>query len=333
LTKVTSHRTFYSVADSTFSISEAAYNFKAIRCKLPPQSTIKEEGSCDIGTGKKYNIGFKLKRKFFGLIEVCYDTANQSTLNTKHRLSKSVGNHDFKLQMNSHFRSSGFGTENTRMPDDFYSCKNQLKTLERLLGSSTQAKKYINCNHKSNMYLDNCHLAPKGDFLFEYQKKAANFYINTAPQWKAISTGNWNILQLKIRRYASIRKVDLTVVTGTMNVTALQDASGTDRDLYLSKDTRNKPTVPVPAVFWKLVLDTPRKAGIVFVCLNNPYHYDIRTSDYVICTDICNSTTSWLDGWNRLDITKGYVYCCTVDEFRLKSNIKPFPFRARNILH
>jgi hypothetical protein len=97
LTIVTLYRTFYSVADSTFSISGAAYNFNAIRCKLPPQSTIKEEGSCDIGTGKKYNIGFKLKRKFLGLIEVCYDTAQQSTINAMYLLSKSVGYHDVKL--------------------------------------------------------------------------------------------------------------------------------------------------------------------------------------------------------------------------------------------
>jgi hypothetical protein len=126
--------------------------------------------------------------------------------------------------------------------------------------------------------------------------------------------------------------VDLTVVTGTVNVTTLQDASGTEKDLYLSKDMRKKLTVPVPAMFWKLVLDRPRNAGIVFVCVNNPYHYDIHTRGFVICTNICNSTTSWLDGWNRLYIRLGYVYCCTVDEFKLKSHIKHFPFRARHIL-
>jgi len=168
-------------------------------------------------------------------------------------LSKSVVYHDVNVNMNNYIARSGFDTENTRTPDEFYSCKNQVKTLEHILGSSTQAKKYINCNHNSKMYFDKCHLAPKEDFLFEYQKNAANFYINTAPQWKEISTGNWDVLQQRIRRYANIHKVDLTVITGTMNVTTLQDASGTERDLYLSKDMRNKPIVPVPAMFWKLV--------------------------------------------------------------------------------
>jgi hypothetical protein len=204
---------------------------------------------------------------------------------------------------------------------------------KKILGSSSQAKKYINCNHISNMYFDKCHLAPTEDLLFEYQKKAATYYIIRAPQWRAISTGNWDILQQRIRRYTSIHKVDLTVVTGTMNVTTLQDASSAEKGLYLSKDMRNKPTVPVAAMFWKLVLDRPRNAGIMFVCVNNPYHYDIHTRGYVICTSICNSTTtSWLDGWNRLDIRQGYVYCYTLDEFRQKSHIKPFPFRARYIL-
>lgn len=332
LTSVRLYSAFCYVADSTFSISGAAYNFNSVRCKLPPQSIIKEEGGCGIGNGTKYHIGFKLRRKFLGLIEVCYDTAKHSTLNAVYILSKDVGYQDVNSQTNSYISGSDFRSDNTRTPDDFYSCKNQFKTLGHILGSSIQAKKYINCNHKSKMYFDKCHLAPSDDFLFGYQKIATSYYINTAPQWKAISTGNWNILDNRIRRYASTHKVDLTIVTGTMNVTTLQDASGTERNLYLSKDLRNKSTVPVPAVFWKLVLDRPRSAGIVFLCINNPYHHDIYIRGYVICTNICNSTTSWFDGWNRLDVRLGYVYCCTVDEFRAKSRIKPFPFSARHIL-
>jgi hypothetical protein len=332
LIRVILDTTLSSVADSTFSISGSAYDFNSIRCKASPQSTIKEEGRCDIGNGKKYNIGFKFKRKFLGLIEVCYDTAKYLNLNTIYTLSKSVGYQDVNVQMSSLVSNSGFGSDNTRTPHDFYSCKNQVKTLGHILGSLTQAKKYINCNQKSKLYFDKCHLAANEDFLFGYLKNATNYYINTAPQWKVISTGNWNILDSRIRRYASIHNADLTIVTGTMNVTKLQDASGMDRDLYLSKNMRNEPIVPVPAVFWKVVLDRPRNAGIVFVCVNNPYHYDVSTRGYVICTNICNSTTSWFDGWNRLDVRYGYVYCCAVDEFRSKSDIKPFPFSAKHIL-
>jgi hypothetical protein len=315
-----------------FSISGAVHDFNSIRCKKPPQSTIKEEGRCDIGNGTKYNIGFNLKRKFLGLIEVCYDTAKHSTLNTRYILSRSIGNHDVNFHTTIPFSSSNFGSGNTKPPEDFYSCKNQIRALEHILGSMTQANKYINCGYRSNMYLDQCHLASYDDFLFGYQKKAASYYINTAPQWKAINIGNWDILERRIRRYASKQKADLIIVTGTIKVTTLPDVSGIEQYLYLSKDSRNSPTVPVPALFWKLVHDKARNAGIVFVVVNNPYHHDLLTRGYVICTNICSSTSSWFDGWNRLDVSSGYVYCCTVDEFRTRSGIKPFPFRAKYVL-
>jgi hypothetical protein len=313
-----------------FSISGTAHDFISIRCKKPPQATIKQEGRCDIGNGTKYNIGFNLKRKFLGLIEVCYDTSKHSTLNTRYILSKSVGNHDVSVHTSTRFSSSNFGSGNTRSPEGF--CKNQIGALEHILGSITQANKYIDCGYRSNMYLDKCHLAPYDDFVFRYQKKAVSYYINTAPQWKAINVGNWDILERRIRRYASKQKADLTIVTGTINVTTLPDIFGTERYLYLPEDAGSSPTVPVPALFWKLVQDKARNAGIVFVVVNNPYHHDLLTRGYVICTNICSSTLSWFDGWNRLDVSSGYVYCCAVDEFGTKSGIKPFPFRAKYVL-
>jgi hypothetical protein len=316
-----------------FSISGAAYSFYSIRCKEPPQSTVKEEGLCDIGNGKLLNIGFKLKRKFLGLIEVCYDTVRHSTLSTRYILSRYAENHEVGFQRNDSFSKSSFRSDNTKAFDDFYSCKNQIRTLGHTLGSLAQAGKYINCDHRSSIYLGKCHLAPHDDFLFVYQANAASYYINTAPQWKAINDGNWHILENRIRRYASTHKSDLTVVTGTLSVTTLPDLNGTDRYLYLSKDLRNKLTLPVPALFWKLVHDRARNAGIVFVGVNNPYHYDILARGYVICTDICSRAISWFDGWNRFDVRHGYVYCCAVDEFRVKSGIKPFPFRAKYVLH
>jgi hypothetical protein len=309
------------------SISGTAHDFRTIRCKTEPKSTIKQEGRCDIGNGTKYNIGFNLKRKFLGLIEVCYDTTRHITLNTRHILSKSIGTHD-----DNFYRNIGLDSADTRSPEDLRSCKNHMRALELLLGSMAQASKYINCGYKSDMYLDRYHLAPREDFPLRYQKIAASYYINTAPQWRAIHTGNWDILERRIRRYVSRQKVDLTIVTGTMNVTTLPDRFGTDRYLYLPEDHRSNSSLPVPALFWKLVQDKTRNAGIVFVMINNPYDHDLQAHGYVLCTDICSGTSSWFDGWNRLDVRSGYVYCCTVDEFATKSGIKPFPFKAKYVL-
>lgn len=294
-----------------------------------PQSTIKQEGRCDIGNGTKYNIGFNLKRKFLGLIEICYDSTRHVTLNTRHILSKSIDTH---LHTSNRLSNSNFDNVDTKSPEDSYFCKNQFRALEHLLGSVTQASKYINCDYRSDMYLDKCHLAPRDDFLFEYQKKATHYYINRASQWKVIRIGNWENLERRIRRYASKHKTDLTIVTGTINVTTLSDIFGTEKYLYLPEGSGSNAVLPVPALFWKLVQDRARNAGIVFVVVNNPYRHDLLASGYVACTDICSSTSSWFDGWDRLDVSSGYVYCCTVDEFGTKSGIKPFPFRAKYIL-
>ncbi|XP_023721167.2 uncharacterized protein LOC111871958 [Cryptotermes secundus] len=322
----------FCIKGSIFSISGTSHDFSSIRCKKPPQPTIKQEKRCAVGNGTQYNIGFNLKRKFLGLIEICYDIAKHSTISTRYILSKSVGNHDVNDYTNISFSSSNFGSGNTGSPEDLYTCKNQIRTLGHILGSITQANKYINCDYRSNKYLDRCHLAPYEDFLFGYQKKAASFYINTAPQWKAINIGNWDILERRIRRYASKQKADLTIVSGTINVTTLPDIFGTERYVYLPEDPRSSSVVPVPALFWKLVHDKARNAGIVFVVVSNPYHHDLLTRGYVACTDVCSSTPSWFGGWNRLDVSSGYVYCCTVNEFGTKSGIKPFPFRAKHVL-
>jgi hypothetical protein len=306
-----------------FSISGTAHDFTSIRCKNPPEPTIKKESRCDIGTGTKYNIGFSLKRKFLGLIEICYDTAKHGTQNTRYILSKVIGNH------NDH-TSIRLSSGNTTPPGDF--CKNQIRALEHILGSMTQANKYINCDYRSDMYLERCHLAPHDDFLFGYQRRAASYYINTALQWKAIDIGSWDILGRRIRRYARKQKSDLIIVTGTINVTTLPDVFGTEKYVYLPEDSRSSSTEPVPAVFWKLVQDKTRNAGIVFVVVNNPYQHDLLTRGHIICTDICSNTSSWFDDWNRLDVRSGYVYCCTVDEFGTKSGIRPFPFRAKYVL-
>jgi hypothetical protein len=321
-----------SFAGSLFSISGTAHDFSSIRCKKQPQSTIKREGKCDIGNGTKYNIGFDLKRKFLGLIEFCYDTERHITLNTRYILSKSVGAHEDNLHTSIRVSNSNFDSGDKRPPEGPYSCKNQIRALEHLLGSVTQANKYINCGYESDMFLVKCSLAPRDDFLFGYQKEATSYHINTAPQWKVIRIGNWDILERRIRRYARKHKSDLTIVTGTINITTLPDIFGVERHIYLPEGPGSSAFLPVPALFWKLVQDRARNAGIVFVVVNNPYHHDLLTHRYVVCTDICSSTSSWFHGWNRLDVSSGYVYCCTLGEFGTKFGIKPFPFKAKYVL-
>ena len=75
---------------STFTVSSTPHEFKNIRCQKPPQSTIQEERRCEIGSGKLLNIGFKLKRKFFGIVQVCYNPETHIAHNAIHVVSRYV---------------------------------------------------------------------------------------------------------------------------------------------------------------------------------------------------------------------------------------------------
>ncbi|KAJ9599340.1 hypothetical protein L9F63_010161 [Diploptera punctata] len=318
----------YCKKDSTFTVNSTPFDFKDIRCEKPPQSTIQEQRRCEIGTGKLLNIGFKLKRKFFGIVQVCYNPDKHRAHNVMHLVSREIQSRETDNPRSSHFSSANFGKDLQEVPDTFYTCKKQLDNFAYLLGSTAQARKYIVCG---SYYLTRGHLAPNADFMFGYQQKATSYYINTAPQWHTINSGNWKILEGAIRKYAGNMNTDLTVVTGTLNVGTLPNVKTEEKPLYMVRDKDDKPTVPVPALFWKLVVDKSRYNGIVFVGVNDPHHINVEKMDYIICKDVCDKTTSWFDGWDRFKVARGYVYCCTVADFSASTGIK-IPFKIKKLL-
>ncbi|PSN51507.1 hypothetical protein C0J52_00719 [Blattella germanica] len=316
----------YCVQGSTFAISALPYEFGDIRCQKPPQSTIQEQRRCEVGDGKLLNIGFKLKRTFLGLIQVCFDPVKHATVSAMHLLSKNIKRRENDVSRTSYFSAASFGKDLMEVPNVFYTCKKQIDNLGFLLGSRAQAQKYLVCG---SYYLARGHLAPNADFMFGYQQKATSYYVNTAPQWHTINSGNWKLLEASVRKYASDMAKDLTVVTGTLDVASLPDATGTEHNLYMTTTADLKPAVPVPALLWKLVLDKSTQRGIVFVGVNDPHPSGRRRS--VICKDVCDATTSWFVGWDRHKVPRGLIYCCTVDDFASKSGIK-IPFRVRGLL-
>ena len=242
--------------------------------------------------------------------------------------SRHIQNRETDNPRSSHFYSTNFGKDLQEVPDNFYTCKKQLTNFAYLLGSTAQAKKYIICG---SYYLTKGHLAPNADFMFGYQQKATSYYINTAPEWHTINSGNWKILEGVIRKYAGSMDTDLTVVTGTMSVDTLPDIRAQEKSLYMTTDNDDKPTVPVPALLWKLVVDKSRFKGIVFIGVNDPHHPNVEKRGYIICKDICDQTSSWFDGWDRFKVPRGYIYCCAVNDFSVKTGIK-IPFKVKTLL-
>jgi hypothetical protein len=312
-----------SFSDSIFFINEEPYNFSSIRCDIPPASTIKEVGKCNLANVVKGSIGFNLRNEFLEVIEVCFDTVNNITVQTRHTLNRNIVRDESEDDRKNYILLELFET-----PDQFYTCKNQVANLGHLLGPQTHVHRYINCDKGGDMYLTKAHLVPKSDFLFEFQQKTTSYNINTAPQWQTINTGNWRILENRIRRYANNHSADLTIVTGTLNVKTLPHLLGVQQH----KGLQNNATMALPALFWKLVHDRTRNAGIVFLIINDPYVDYRHIFSYTVCNCVCSKTTSWFHGWNRFNMKKGYVYCCTVDNFRANTGMTLYPFRVRNLL-
>jgi hypothetical protein len=210
----------------------------------------------------------------------------------------------------------------TRKFDDFYSREKQYSRLVELIGSVNQTLKFVSRNTSSDLYLTKGHLVAVKDFVYNSQQQVTLFCINTAPMWQIIRKGNWRRLENSIRQYASRNGKDLTVYTGTYGVLNLPNVNGSNVQIYLDVDRNGHNVVPVPRLFWKLVYDRLTREGIVFLGINN-HHKDLYPKEYEICTDVCNTTQSWFTGWDRHQISLGYVYCCTVRDFLARTNVIP----------
>ncbi|XP_069688092.1 uncharacterized protein [Periplaneta americana] len=314
----------HCVQDTSFRIDRTIYNFSQIICQKPPPITHRNVGHCSNQTEEKVQIGFRVGRGFISLIEACYDVVRDIPVTTRHILRKYVKRVETEDdRRNFHKRRIADHRENV------FRCENQFANLETLIRSSTEARRYINCKEGGDMYFVRGFLAPISDFLPGYQFEEKSYVYNTAPQWLTANVGNWLHLENKIRSYVNKKNTDLAIMTGTLQVTTLPDYVGVERHLYLDAQARK---TPVPALFWKLLHDQSRNAGIVFIGVNNPYHSSPRAHGYIICTCMCSKAKGWFNDRNRFDTQKGYIYCCTVEEFVHKTNIFSVSFNVRKIL-
>lgn len=113
------------------------------------------------------------------------------------------------------------------------------------------------------------------------------------------------------RRLAADRNITLEVYTGTHGVIKFNDTDGIAQEIYLDNDNKK---VPVPKIFYKILIDKFRNAGIVLIGVNNP-HVTMQeiTRNYVVCNDVSHKIR--YIKWRTTDIRRGYSYACEVNEF------------------
>jgi hypothetical protein len=94
----------------------------------------------------------------------------------------------------------------------------------------------------------------------------------------------------------------------------MNNSKGLQEDIYLDMDNKQ---IPVPKLFYKILINSKENSGIAIVCANN-VHITIEEieKDYIICEDVSDKIK--YIKWKKREVRRGYCYACNVDDFLVK---------------
>ncbi|CAG9766898.1 unnamed protein product [Ceutorhynchus assimilis] len=286
------------------------YKFEQIQCKRIVKGSVRSiNETCGNNEGIIHQIGYPVtKCDWVTLITLCYQPKIGNTLFSQHTLH----GREIKFASKNKYRP-GFSTagENENITASLvYKQTYQKSTFSSILGSSRLANNYIN----TKSYLARGHLSPDADFLLATAQFSTYYYVNAAPQWQSINNANWKSVENTVRILA-VNYGDLNIITGTFGVLSYNDVNDNLKEIYLGINN----ILPVPKYFWKVAYDIKTQKGIAFVVVNDPYVKSVNED--VFCEDICIANGFTKKSWK--EISTGYVFCCSVSDFRHKVKTLP----------
>ncbi|XP_011156845.2 uncharacterized protein LOC105193882 isoform X1 [Solenopsis invicta] len=301
------------VEGKVFDVNGVHQYFSSLVCKYHAEHHAKYTDSppC-LGRHSPIEVGFNVSGTFIRTIELCRDEKTYRTYYTKFKMTKMIGSYQRSYPRPSKFLAGKFypGID----IDYLYKFETQLDTLARILDSDELAKERLK---KSVQFLSRGHMAAKADFVYGAQQRSTFWYLNTAPQWQSFNGGNWNFLEISVRRFAASRRLDLDVYTGVHGQMTMEDIRGKQQPVYLHAEGT---VMSVPKFYWKVIYDPLSKRGTAFVGLNDPF-IRLVTDDVFLCTDISEGI-KWLD-WRPRNITSGISYACSVADLRKAVPVVP----------
>ncbi|XP_036326086.1 uncharacterized protein LOC118739070 [Rhagoletis pomonella] len=303
------------VSGSNFKVDGTTYSFKELTCNSWPGFVAEKSGASCNG-GVMVRVGFKISSsRFAKQYEVCFDEDEEVTRYVHHDLNPGSNYYQTGVDRIT-FQTAGFF--DGKNVDNLYKQTTQEATINSQLGGD--ASQYFNSN--KNIYLARGHMAAKADFDYASEQRATFLFINAAPQWQVFNAGNWARIEDGVRAKVSSANWYVDCYTGVYGVTTLPNANGVQTPLYLAYDSNNNGLIPVPKLYFRIVIERTSKKGIVFIGVNNP-HLTLAEikEDYILCTDIADQVD--YINWKRTDITTGYSYACSVDDF--KKNVSHLP--------
>lgn len=290
-------------------LSDSA-RFYLFKCSYPPNhGTRRTERTCYDGN-PVFEVGYKVEGQFYPLFESCFNEGELNVLYSKYT-QKSYNVH-FQTRVERPFFVD---TDIYRYAPvaSLFSPRGQKSAVSQLVGPM------IDTYFTKSEFLSRGHLAAKTDFVLAFGQRATFHYVNCAPQWVNFNGGNWNTLEVDLRKFVNVLNADTIIYTGTFGVSQLFNQYGRRVDIHLYNDENNNPVIPVPMYFYKVVYIPATKKGTAFVGINNPYYTVEEMRQLVFCEDKCRGARnySWLT-WSPNSISEGYTFCCTVQDFRMK---------------
>ncbi|XP_058985161.1 uncharacterized protein LOC101888582 [Musca domestica] len=290
----------------TYLVEGQKYNFSDFSCSAWPVYTARRTGrSCNGGTDL-LEVGFDVSEGFLKTMDICHDEINEVTRYVHHVLTPSSNGYQRSVNRPSFKPGDFYAGKNV---DQLYTQVQQNQTISNILGMD--ASPYF---EGSNIYLARGHMAAKVDFIFGSPQRATFYFVNAAPQWQAFNAGNWERVEDGVRKYVVDQQLTVDCYTGIWGVATLPDVNGEQRELYLAFDENNNGLIPVPKIYFRIVIDRASRKGIVLIGVNNPHaSLEQIMQEYVICEDI-GDYIDWIN-WKKDDLIKGYSYACSVPDF------------------
>lgn len=200
--------------------------------------------------------------------------------------------------------------------DVAYRKTSQVRTFASILpGGESDAERIIVQN--TNIYFARGHLMAKTDAVLENDQMATFKYANVMPQFQSFNKGNWLTVEKNLRGFLSLIHTDLNVYTGTHGVLSYDGVP-----LYLHVGGTDK-RIPVPAIFYKIIVTKDNTAGIVIVGINDVHATAEGVKKFILCDDVIDQTNVIKISSNQQqDIGRGYIYACPVHAFVNHPNMK-----------
>lgn len=296
------------ISGTEFLAQDEEVEFHELTCtRLPEHSTRRTRQQC-IG-GEIVQIGFEFgEEKWLNLMDVCHDEEKGATLWVHYYQNPENQGYQRSYPRINFIQSDFY----KGLPvNALYTRNRQRDTIGRILGSRTLGENLI--AQRGDLFLSRGHLAARSDFIFGIHQQATFYFLNAAPQWQQFNGGNWATLEDHLKRYVDRKNIRVEIYTGTYGVLTFDDVNGEPQEIYLATNGTDQ-RIPVPKIFYKVVIDEKENAGIVFVGVNNPYAtMDEIQKDYVYCDNVMDQVD--YIPWNTRRLQMGYLYACSVSDF------------------